>query len=974
MPDTLQKPDSDSDHAGMSTDDRFQDIINNSLTPAEKTQIERDAQKGAKEDAAEADQSSKLKRAYDSVKKHTGYGREALAELIEQTNMGEHALSELLEETGMSPAQAEATAKIISHAHKGMFNNEEEDSNARKKVRKAFKTAKRVRFFYNYKMIFILAVVAGILFLLILVGALKLPDVMEGIESYEFASVAKQFFDDSARVTDEDLAVSATSDNNGVFDQLKEKYGNLRDNMFEKVLGDAPDRVINNMGDGSGLELRFRTSKLTGRRIFTGGSINGVAYEVDAPSGIGRWTPGVKTFLKFRSQQKFYSSGFLDAVMEQMKSDDIAPIVRGIVFLKLLYSIGGSLSGWLLNRFLGDSPSKDDIQAIREQYQAGQAGANAQDNASTAEIKQATQAAQDQEEADANSDQGDLNALNNNGFEQNVLNAANSALGGGLLTTILHFTGFVWGIVAPFCIIFDGSVVQSGPSISNQMNQVQDAFDQLAAEADQQKLGDQNSTDGGALANAIQGTNDEVGDISTSLPYQRAYGRVQSTDFIPSVEAGADGSYQYSLLDVLGVPANSLEGRIANGIVSSFCHVMTNIWTSVGLTVAQIIAFFLSLGTEPAVADAAGETASNWIVRYVTAAWIKIVGKQVIKQGVKKITLGLMARVVRFAIIQGVVLTGTLALTWLAHMEVASRAGVANDGLAVGRNLVDMADNGANIQASELQREMLFGRPLLSNEVAQLESNSIQDVDYANSQKSFTDRYFALSNYDSLVTHLGMDLGASEHFSIISSIVKLGSAILNPTHSIATLFGSIFNQPAFAAADSITYDYGNVQFGWSDAENQLVNGNDTYAPLENQRILDDASQVNGMSREDAIAQKYSICFGYDYNGSSQDDSLDPSDQNGRLSLGSDGTVSSLLVNADIVRDGNTGDVINGGGLCDPDMLSYDSSDPLAADAQMPELNGKKSPLPNDMIFRWRLAEAYENTADQLISEGVITRD
>ena len=978
MPDTLQRPniDGEENKNPAESDAEFQKIVDNNFSSADKSKLNKvvdEAEKTEKEEgASEAVKEANQKKAFEAARKATGYGKDALLDLLEESGMGEKGLEDMLRGAGMSENEAKRAAKRI--ADKGLFKKDDDQSSFRKKVHKARKIVKKVRWFYDYRILFGFLVMAGILILLLLlVGALKLPDVMQSIESYEFAQVSREFFDDSRMVTDEGLVVNINDDGSGVFSKLKSVYGNLRDGVWEKVVGQSPNKVITNMGEQNGLELRYRTSKLTGREIFTGGSINNVDFEFNAPSGIGRWTPGVRQYMKFRAYQNFYSQGFLDQAMNDMKARDVAPIVRGVVFLKLLYSVGGSLTGWALNKFTGNNDNANEVTAGQEEFAAQQQGANAPDNATTSEISQADQAAQQQEAKDAQDPNQVLKIMQNGGLDPAAQAAANAALSGSLLTNILHATGFVWGVVAPFCIIFDGSVVQSGPAINNQMNQVQTAFDQLAAEADQQKLGDQTKTDDGELANAVGGTNNEIGDISTSLPYQRAYGRIQSTDFIPSVEAGSDGSYQYSLLNVLGVPATSLEGRVVNGVVSTFCHVMTNIWTSVGLTIAQIIAFFLTLGTEPAIADAAGETATQWISRYFSAIIIKLVGKEVVTQGVKKITVGLTARIVRFALVQGAILVGTLGLSFLAHMIVASRATVAHDGLATGRDLVDDADNGGNIQGGLFDREMLFGRPLTANEAAQAETANMQQVNYENSQKSWTDRYFALSNYDSLLTHIGMDLGASDHFSIISSIVRLGSSLLNPLHSMSSLFGNILNPTVFAAADSISYDYGNIQWGYSDAEEQLIASDKTYSPLENQKILDDAPQINGMSAEDAIAQNFSKCFGYDYNPGSTDDNLDPNDTNGRLALAPDATVSALLTAAQIDRDGNTGDVINGGALCDPDTLSFDSTSTFAADPQTPELNGWRSPKSNDMIFRWRLAEGYEDTADQLISEGVLTK-
>jgi hypothetical protein len=285
------------------------------------------------------------------------------------------------------------------------------------------------------------------------------------------------------------------------------------------------------------------------------------------------------------------------------------------------------------------------------------------------------------------------------------------------------------------------------------------------------------------------------------------------------------------------------------------------------------------------------------------------------------------------------------------------------------KTAINEADSGGNINANELMRQQFFGRPLLEGEVADAEQNSAVQVNYANGQKSFTQRYFALSNYDSLLTHVGMDLGASTHDGIMASVIRLGSSILRPMSSISALIGSLTTPTVYAAADSIEHDYGNVQFGWPASEKAVLTGrnSDSYKMLENQAILDQSGN------EDAIATKYAICFGYKYNAGGT--SMDPTDQNSDLQVDPLGSIGNLLANREIVRDNNTGDVINGGGTCDPNNLSYNNtSDPLAADAQSPEPDGVSSPQANDMVFRWRLAMEYLTTVDQLTNAQNVTAD
>jgi hypothetical protein len=181
--------------------------------------------------------------------------------------------------------------------------------------------------------------------------------------------------------------------------------------------------------------------------------------------------------------------------------------------------------------------------------------------------------------------------------------------------------------------------------------------------------------------------------------------------------------------------------------------------------------------------------------------------------------------------------------------------------------------------------------------------------------------------------------------------------------------GKTFADATTDCNDNVT-DYGNVQFGWSQDEENLIASNQTYQPLENQKILDDSGN------EAAIAQKYAACFGYIYNQNG-DGKFDPTDPNGQLTLndgpGDDGSIGTMLALGYVIRDVN-GNVVNAGdptqsgnyGLCSPNNLSYNSSDPLAADPD------SGSPKYHDMIFRFRLAMAYDTTIDQLSNTQTVT--
>jgi hypothetical protein len=138
---------------------------------------------------------------------------------------------------------------------------------------------------------------------------------------------------------------------------------------------------------------------------------------------------------------------------------------------------------------------------------------------------------------------------------------------------------------------------------------------------------------------------------------------------------------------------------------------------------------------------------------------------------------------------------------------------------------------------------------------------------------------------------------------------------------------------ALAATTADTSDYGNVQFGWSDDEENLIDSDNSYLPLENQEVLDRAAAIRpgdpngcaaGEAAEDCISATYGACF--------------------------TDSIGTLLSSGDIQRD-SSGNVIPNEGLCSPDNLGVDNPDY------------------GTLVFRWRLAMSYNTTLTQLTQEA-----
>jgi hypothetical protein len=498
-------------------------------------------------------------------------------------------------------------------------------------------------------------------------------------------------------------------------------------------------------------------------------------------------------------------------------------------------------------------------------------------------------------------------------------------------------------------------VVNSGPTMANNMAEQQNVFDQLSAEADQQKQGDLNTKDASELDNAIRGTNAQLGDVTQSIPYQRDSNQPINTSSIPSPEAGADGGYTYSLFNVMHLTPSIAD--FLNSGVHPLCEAFTNTGLAVGLGLINVVGSVLTFGSSDAGEEAAGQGATTFVKAYAKHVLENLFAstgvEQVPGKTVEYSTLSKISQVFKYSFKkEGPKLAAVFGATVLAHMIVSTRAGTANSGLAQGANIVNEADSGANIQSNEVMRTQLFGRPLTPSEVSSQVQNARKLVALQNSQKSFSQRYFALSNTNSLLSHIGFALDSYISPRIIGSIEGFLADILHPMSFLGSIF-SLSGAKASAAVSSNPMDqvYGNVQFGWTQAEDNLINSNNSYYPLENAKILHD-----NHAEEVKIAQTYSPCFGYVYNPNGNGD-LDPTDPNGDLTLASanmeSGSLANLLSSGQIQRD-SQGGITETGGTCSPQNL------------------GTNNPTYGNMVFRWRLAMNYDTTMDNLINEQTVT--
>ncbi len=772
-----------------------------------------------------------------------------------------------------------------------------------------------------------LGMVVILVILLMIASSLKIPNLAQHITAYEFARITRQFSDNAKRITSEKLVLSSTLDANSKLsftEQVKAKYPSLAkaSATLDKLNSYKPEGVIKTLGQENNLRLNFTNSK------FTGSTLGGNTYSMKSAGKITGKVPLLRDVIDFKGQLQF-SRDFAPAMDSAMKLNDVGPIIRGATARQVRQRLGIGLIAWNLGKFQGKTAEEARLVEEKSKLNAIEPEAKPTIKSNVSEISDTSEKVVQNEAKIRASDVLLKEAIDNNGVSPSTQAIIDKGLEGSIFKTVLDIGSPFYAIALPVCIVFDGSITNSDGTINSNTQKQQAAFYYIASAADKQKEGSNNNTDSGALATAIGATNLDLGDITNSVPEVRASGgNLDSVGAGISAESSASG--QYSLFNVV-LGNDSAFASFATSLVEPACKKLTDPKLAVGFLAANIVANIFSLGGAT-VAEQAAQAGSKVIVNKVTQTLTeklvsKVAAKATGKVAENEFTFAASKGGRVFNFIYGNVKSvgKVVGATVMAKLLVMQQSGILVSGFAQGEDLANMAASGGNIQAGELSRQQLFGRPLTSTEIAQSDQADNQYVAYQNQSKSFTDRYFATSNANSLVSHMAMGVSASVHTGFIASMIRIASSLLHPLTYLGSFVG-IVNQKVIAATDTSNLHFGNVQFGWSQAEENLINNDPSYQPLENQVILDDSGH------EAEIAKTYAKCFGY------------TSDDNGSLTPIStnsgEGTLGDLFAKSMMKRDEN-GNVIADDSLCSPTTLGQ------------------------NMVMRWRLAMSYITTIDQL---------
>jgi hypothetical protein len=739
-----------------------------------------------------------------------------------------------------------------------------------------------------------------ILLIIFFIGLFKIPHFGEHIAAYQFARVTRDMARNVDNVTATKMAIDSADDS--TYGKIKAKYATgagKADEQWSKLDKFRYQKMIDNMKRDD--KLKFNYTK--GTLLRPNGRLTSVVmadfrFDLAKPTLGSRLIPGVQF-----AHDVSFAQAFSPTLRGALAAEDIGPIVRGQIGRSLRQQLGIGLVAWNIGKYSAKTTEESKIlieQDARERIKGGSSVVNPK--LTDGKINETAQQADAAEKA-ALDDPVKAAAIvaDPNSVPPDVTKVLDTAFNENAMKSITGFLSPIYAIATPLCIVYDGSLVNSGPTINEQSAQSQRAFYMVMSASSQVKDGYQSSL------NAAGAMGWKLGDIENSNPELRASGKPIDTTTAQSTQSSPTG--QFSIVDaIIPPPFDSVLNNAAKT-----CPAFTNVWVGLGLGIANIAVILSTLGTA-SVPEAGADVAAQ--------ASLKVIAKAIIEKiSIKKIA--------KDTVIQG----GSTALaTFIAKAIVLSQMGSAQSPLATGVPFANEADSGGNQQAQEMERQSLGGRPLSQDEVAMNNVADLQFLAAKTSKENVFDRYLSPSNADSLLTHVATM--ASMHLSVskFGSLFNIGSSVLNPMNALASVASSMSSSRVGAAVTD-THNYGNVQSGYSTAEQAKLRidpktnqpHDPSYSLLENAKILDDSG------KRDEIQTKYGPCF---------DPNMKPGDL--LTEKASDGEYY-------IVRD-KAGNVIPDQGLCSRTNLSFDN------------------PGYGDLVFRWRVDNGYDSTMGLLGEE------
>lgn len=755
--------------------------------------------------------------------------------------------------------------------------------------------------------------VFGVL-LLALMSQLKIVHLAENVTVYNMARSARQMRLSESQLTAEAIDAEGATVSNSRINALKARFEESRiKSAIDEINTYRPGKLLAKMN--SELTPIFTDgppSKFLGRptKILEGWGYKGEVLEKTDRS------LGSRFFRDIPGTNAYNDKLRLGAEFNSILENDLgasSSYVRGKVVNQELIARGAGKLRWWQKR----GSTYKDLSAERAEYtnakQLYEESKTTRSSCAVEQICKAEKAANDAGDEALKAAEG-KSAVQTEEEVSKAMSVKIAQTVESPLAAVLDKTSAVYSVALPLCLVYDGSVNNGSNDINNAEDANVKAFMMTRTAADQIKAG-------ATTPEAISGLSGQLGNIEQSVPMRRAGGEaIDSTKETASLaQPQSTGNGTFSLVNVLFdkfLPSSLI--NFANTVMGGSCPVVTSLWTGGALAIAEGLLTVLTGG-----ASAAGEDGlARGIARYVTESFGKFIEENSLNKGAKLAAGSLGEKVLskqggKFLLKTGAQVGATIGATELAKLLVARHSNGANNGLATNATLANQVDMGSNIYAQDTNRKLLYGRPLTSAEVS--ESN-VADVSYRNGkdeEKPFSERYFALENPTSLISSFGASLASvfqGPNAKLSGAVHNLASSIAStPKILAATLSPKVLAEAPVSGAG----DYNIVQWGFSNAEENLIDTNPDYSPLENALVLDQSGLA------DKIEATYKSCY---------------ADSDGDL-------FSSGKIQREV-----TGEVkaSSDDGLCSPANL------------------GIRNNIFGDLVFRWRLNHRNDNIREHLV--------
>ncbi|HUC95918.1 MAG TPA: hypothetical protein VMR76_03100 [Candidatus Saccharimonadia bacterium] len=818
-----------------------------------------------------------------------------------------------------------------------------------------------------------------IIIILVFIGAQELPGFASLMAAEVMVKANRSFERDTTEITSEDLALNSESPENQA--TIESTYSDAATGgMLSKLKGLTPNGAIDNLVGKGTINLikgpvKTPVGKFLGVQELKGyiintpeGSQNFLASDI-APSKWSYISHPVETF----NTKLSTISDLSDAIGQADVSGSV--LLRFGVLRQLIANLGGNpLSGIIASKFTNKTPEQSDIEVDMEAEQAINPTSDPVVVPDTEGLSNAVEDGENAQNADASNPVAVENIIQNGGNQPNIDAITTNDTSSLTSDSLLSDVSLLYAVGVPACIIYDSSTdsPNAGKTIDRQVRETERTYLLQQSTAAEQRAGNLPAQAAGALTR-------KYGNVALSnVEVSASGGKIDTHTKVISPEAGVGG--QYTLNNVL-LPQSV--ANFINPIASSLCHVVTNTDVAIGFLAGQALTYVvglfdsfglqdaaeaaaqasLELATKDAVKDGVNELVTNIVSDATESAASSAITKQATSKTIGSILKGESAKLYEYVLggqikkdaATGAVYVGaTYGLALLAKDVVAQDMGTTYDGYSQNTDFTNQGHEGGIALANATEQNQYFGAPLSAQQVAYNNNQNLTSLNQLNSKRSVYQRYLALSNPFSLLSRLSDDAYADVSTFSFSSLVKKIADVFSPTRLFSDIFSAFNSKASAASSDAVdNNDYGIVQFGYTSQEDALTNpttGDPSYQPLENAKILNSQPNINvngqSMSASQYINQTYGACF---------------TDSIGTLltTMPSSGPDTS---DPYILRDTN-GNVI--GGLCSDKYLGPNSADPYARDTAKNQ-KGTES-YGNDLIFRWRLNQSYQQSLDLLTS-------